>query len=41
MKAAIRAALPAWPRHPDLDRTNPLGLEVVPKADSRQAMRTE
>jgi hypothetical protein len=31
----------AWPLHPDLDVTNPLGLEVVPKADSRQAMRTE
>jgi hypothetical protein len=28
----------AWPLHPDLDVNNPLGLEVVPAADNRQAM---
>jgi hypothetical protein len=28
----------SWPRHPDLDANNPLGLETVPKPDSRQAM---
>jgi hypothetical protein len=28
----------AWPLHPDLDVTNPLGLEVVPAAENRQAM---
>jgi hypothetical protein len=28
-----------WARHPDLDVHNPLGLEVVPKADRRLAAR--
>jgi hypothetical protein len=30
-----------WPRHPDLDMNNPLGLEVVPLPDNRQAMNTK
>jgi hypothetical protein len=34
------AAGNTWPRHPDLDVENPLGLEVVPMAPDRQAMRT-
>jgi hypothetical protein len=29
-----------WPRHPDLDANNPLGLEVVPAANNRQALNT-
>jgi hypothetical protein len=32
------AAGTTWPRHPDLDVNNPLGLEIVPTADNRQAM---
>jgi hypothetical protein len=31
----------AWPLHPDLDVCNPLGLEVVTKADNRQAKHTQ
>jgi hypothetical protein len=31
----------AWPRHPDLNVNNPLGLEIVPAADNRQAMETK
>jgi hypothetical protein len=30
-----------WPRHPDLNVNNPLGLEIVPAADNRQAMETQ
>ena len=28
----------SWPRHPDFDVNNPLGLEMVPKASNRHAL---
>jgi hypothetical protein len=30
-----------WPLHPDLDGSNPLGLEVVPATDTRQSMNAQ
>jgi hypothetical protein len=30
-----------WPHHPDLDVTNPLGLEIVPKTHAKLSEREE